>query len=170
MAIPKKPYRGRYPSAARFLMAQDVTSAPRQYDKELKWAEGIDIVYTLRNLTPANFEKYSDTLLLLAEQEGARYKEYLYRFAGFDVKLGRLKKGKDLPEIVTFQSSMSPDSDVMVWGPGYETPKREFLFQKAEDILDITKRYAERVSKQKPYKVIRLFISIRSPKREVPGE
>ena len=170
MAIQKKPYKGKYPSAALYLMKEDITYAPRQYERPLRWAEGLDIVYTLHNLTPANFAKYHDYLLLLAKQEADRYKEYMYAFAGFDVRLGRLKKGKDLPEIVTFQCSMNPDPEVMVWGPGYDTPRREFLFQKTEDILDIVKRYEERVSKQKPYKVVKLFISIRQPKRDIPGE
>lgn len=164
----KIPHRGHFPSAARFLIEDDICSTPRQYNRDLAWAEGIDIVYTLRNLTPANFLEYSDKLLLLALQEATRYNQYKWKFAGFDVKLGRLKKGRDLPEIATFQSAMHDEPDIMVYGPGYEPgyepPQRHFLYNKVEDILDIVKRYTDKVNKQSPYKVIRLFISIREPR------
>jgi len=130
MEITKIPYRGKYPSAARALMEEGVVTTPRQYIRTLRWAYGLDIVYTLQGLTPANFQKYSQQLLLLAEQEARRYDKYQYKFAGFDVRLNRLKKGKDLREICTFSASMNYEPETLVWGPGYDTPKREFLFQK----------------------------------------
>ena len=161
----KIPYKGHYPSAARFLMEEDITSIPRQRKLDtLDWAEGIDIVYSLRGLTPANFQKYSDHLLLLAYQEAMRYRSYKWKFARFDVKLGRLKKGRDLPEIASFPAAMHDDPEVLVYGPGYEVPQRFFLYHKVEDILDITKRYMGKVSKQNPYKVVKLIISIREPR------
>lgn len=161
----KIPYAGRYPSTARYLMEEDVTSIPRQVKlDELKWAEGVEIIYTLRGLTPANFQKYSDQLLLLAYQEAMRYNQYKWKFAKFEVKLGRLKKGRDLPEIATFQAAMHDDPEIMVYGPGYEVPQRFFLYHKVQDILDIAKRYMGKVSKQNPYRVIKLIISIREPR------
>ena len=161
----KKPYSNVYPSAARYLIEEDVCATPRQVKRdELNWAEGIDIVYTLRGLTPANFRHYSDSLLLLAYQEAKRYNEYKWKFARFDVRLGRLKAGRDLPEIASFQASMHDDPEIMVYGPGYETPRKEFLKDKVEDILDITKRYSGKVDKQNPYKVVKLIISIREPR------
>lgn len=163
--ISKIPYKGRYLSAARFLIEEGVCATPRQYEVSLKWADGINIIYTLKGLTPANFRKYSDSLLLLAYQEAMRYNEYRWKFAGFDVRLGRLKKGRDLPEIVTFQAAMHDEPDIMVYGPGYTVPQRYFLYNKVEDILEIARRYKDRVSKQIPYKVIRLFIHIREPKK-----
>lgn len=160
----KIPYKMHYPSAARYLIEEDITNTPRQITKELKWAEGIDIVYTLRNLTPANFRKYSDTLLLLAFQEATRYKDVgRWKFASFDVRLGRLKKGRDLPEILSFQAHMHDDPDIMVYGPGYDTPGAPFLKDQVEKILDIVRRYADQVNKQAPFKVVRLTISIREP-------
>lgn len=161
----KIPYRGRYPSAARFLMEEDITSIPRQRKlDELRWAEGVDIIYTLRNLTPANFSKYSDHLLLLAYQEMMRYNAYKWKFASFEVRLGRLKKGRDLSEVQSYQCAMHDDPEIAIYGPGYEVPQRFFLYHKCEDILDITKRYIGKVSKQNPYKVIKLIISIREPR------
>jgi len=165
VAIPKKPYRGRYPSAARLLIEEGITSIPRQKSRDLKWAEGIDIVYTLKRLTPANFRKYSDTLLLLALQEAMRYNEYKWKFAAFDVRLGKLRKGKDLPDINTFKASMHDEPDIMVYGPGYEVPQKIFLIDQVEKILDIATRYGDRVNKQAPYKVVRLTISIREPRK-----
>ena len=163
----KIPYKAHYPSAARYLIEEGICATPRQYTKELRWADGIDIVYTLKNLTPANFSNYANELLLLAYQEAMRYDQYRWKFAGFDVKLGRLK-GKDVPDIVTYQASMHGEPDIMVYGEealGYDVPQKYFLNNKIKDILDISQRYKGSVSKQAPYRVIRLFISIRQPRR-----
>ncbi len=165
MLVSKKPYAGHYPSAARYLIESGVCATPRQYEREFKYYDGLDIVYTLHNMTPANFRSYADTFLLLAFQEATRYKEYKWKFAKFDVRLGKLKKGKDLPDITTFQSAMHPDPDIMVYGPGYEVPQRHFLKDKVEDILDIAKRYPTKISTQRPYKVLKLTICIRTDKK-----
>lgn len=159
----KKPYGGKYPSTARHLMEEGVTSIPKQVKKEFNWAEGIDITYTLKGLTPVNFRRYADQLLLLAYQEMMRYNEYKWKYARFDVKLGRLKKGRDLPDIASFQCAMHDEPEIAVSGPGYEVPQRHFLYHKVEDILDIVKRYTGKVSTQNPFRVIRLVISIREP-------
>jgi len=161
--IKKIPYAGHYPSAAGALMREGICTKPRQIEKSFKWANGLDIIYTLKGLTPANFRRYSDILLLLAYQEAMRYNHIRWKFAGFDVRLGRLSKSKDLPEIATFQAAMHDEPNILVYGPDYEVPQRHFLYHKVEDILDITKRYSGRVSKQNPFKVLRLFISIREP-------
>lgn len=161
----KIPYQATYPSAARYLIDEDITSTPRQYDKDFKSTEGIDIVYTLRNLTPVNFRKYSDQLLLLAYQEAKRYdKVAKYKFARFEVRIGRLKKGRDLPDIASFQAAMNDDPDVMIYGPGYDTPQHYFLKDRVNDILDITRRYMGKISRQAPYKVVSLVISLRNKK------
>lgn len=159
----KKLYSGYYPSAARLLIEDGICATPRQVERKLTWAESLDIIYTLKGLTPVNFRNYSDTLLLLAYQEAMRYNEYKWKFASFEVRLGRLKKGRDLPEVATFQTAMHDDPEVMVYGPGYEVPQRHFLYNKVEDILDIVKRYPTKVSLQIPFRVIRLVISIREP-------
>ncbi len=161
----KKPYRGRYPTAAMLLINEGITSAPRQVSREdINWADGIDITYTLKGLTPVKFREYSDSLLLLAYQEMMRYQEYKWKFARFDVKLGRLKKGRDLPEIASFPCAMHDEPEIAVYGPGYDVPQRHFLKDKVEDILGIVQRYPGKVSKQAPYKVVKLVISIREPR------
>ena len=162
MPVDRIPYRGHYPSAARTLIEDDITSIPRQYSRTLRKTEGVDIVYKLRGLTPANFERYSDILLLLAYQEAMRYNHIRWKFASFDVRLGRLKKGRDLPEVVTFTAAMNPDAEVLVYGPGYPTPQRYSLAEKVEDVLEIAKRYADKVSKQRPFRVTALRVSVRN--------
>lgn len=160
-------YGGKYPSAARYLIDENVTATPRQVERDLKWAEGVDVIYTLRNLTPANFNKYRDALLLLAYQEAMRYKDVgRWKFAAFDVRLGRLKKGRDLPETVSFQAHMHDDPDILVYGPGYEVSGAVFLKDQIDKILDTVRRYADRLNKQAPFRVTRLTISIREPLRE----
>jgi hypothetical protein len=161
VTVVKKEYKGRYPSAARHLIDIGVASIPRQRERELKYSSGLDIIYTLHGLTPAAFREHADELMLLAFQEAKRYDEYRWKFASFDVRLGRLKKGKDLPEVASFQTAMHPDPEIMVYGPGYEVPQRHFLYHKVEDILDIVNRYPDRVSRQTPFRVVRLTISIR---------
>ena len=159
----KIPYKYHYPSAARMLIEEGICSPPRQHSKTLGWADGIDIIYTL-NMKPAEFAKYADTLLLLAYQEAMRYNNIgRWKFAGFEVKLGRLPKGKDLPDIQTYQAAMHDDPEIMVYGPGYEVPQRYFLKDKVADILDIAKRYQGKIKTQSPFRIIRLFISIRQP-------
>jgi len=163
--LEKIPYKGKYPSAARFLIDEGVAGPPRQIVKDLKWARGIDIIYTLRNMTPANFRKYSDSLLLLAYQEATRYKDAgRWKWASFDARLGRLKKGRDLPETITFQAHMHDDPDTMIYGPGYDVPTKVFLTDQVDKILDIVRRYGDRLNKQTPFKVVHLTISIRQPK------
>lgn len=170
----KIPYdKGGYPSAAAILIEKGYISAPQQEIRDdIRWATGVDIVYKLKNMTPARFKEASPYLLTLAEQEAQRYKDFKWKFAGFDVKLGRLKKGRDLPEIATFMAAMHEDPAIMVWGEevlGYEVPQKYFLNNKVDDIIDIAKRYTDKVDKQTPYVVTRLFISIRQP-RETPEE
>jgi len=171
--IIKKPYGNSYPSAAQFLIREGVCSIPIQKERtDIAWAWGLDIIYKLKNMTPANFFKYSDQLLLLAFQEAERYKEYKWRFAGFEVEIGKLKKGKGIPDINTFSAAMHWDSEIMVYGEqalGYQVPQKYFLNQKVKDILDIAKRYEDRVDKQNPYIVREMWISVREPKFVEPG-
>ena len=161
MAMRKKPHAGKYPSAATHLMNEGFASPPRQYEKTFRKTEGIEIVYKLKNMTPVAFKENSDILLLLAYQEAMRYEEYRWKFAEFDVRLGRLRKGRDLPEITTWTAAMNPDAETMVYGVGYSVPQKHFLVDKVNDILDIVNRYPGRVNKQAPYKVVALRIKIR---------
>jgi hypothetical protein len=164
MAIKKIPYGTTgFPSTAKYLISEEVCTPPRQSEKEFSKYEGIDITYTFVDMTPVNFAKYSDQLLLLAFQEAKRYDRYQWKFARFDVRLGRMKKGKDLPEVASFQAAMHGDPDIMVYGPGYEVPQEYFLYNKVNDILDIVKRYIGKVSVQAPYKVLRMVVCIREP-------
>jgi hypothetical protein len=163
--LEKIPYHGIYPTAARYLIEEGITATPRQVAVELRWADGVNIIYTLRGLTPANFAKYSESLLLLAQQEAMRYNKVArWKFAFFSVKLGRLKKGRDLPDIIDFQAHMHDDPEIMVYGPGYDVPTKVFLKDQADKIIDVVKRYSDRLNKQTPFRVIKLTIAVREPR------
>lgn len=160
----KIPYGGKYPSTATYLIREGVLNPPRQKSIFRTWASGIDITYILKNMTPTNFARYSDALLLLTLQECERYKTSKWKFASFEARLGRLGKGKDLPEVASFQAAMHDNPRIMIYGEqelGYEVPQKYFLIDKVKDILDIARRYKGKVSQQNPYKVIKLIISIR---------
>lgn len=159
-----KPYKGKYPSAAQVLIEAGVVLPPRQNYRDLTWASGIDIVYQLRGMTPPNFRASADSLLMLALQEGERYKEAQYKFARFEVVLSKKASGSRMPENLTFQASMHHDTSSMVFGPGYEVPTHDTLSDKVNDILDITNRYPGKLDVQRPYRVYRLVISIRTRK------
>lgn len=164
--IQAKPYLGKYPSAAAFLISEGIISKPKQTEPDLYWATGVDIEYKIKKGTPKVFEEYSDSLLLLALQECSRYPEALYKFAVFNVKVGKLKKGKDIPDIASFTAAMHTDADVMIYGEevlGYKVPGGSFLKTRVDDILGLTERYLDRISKQQPFKVISLVISLRQP-------
>lgn len=168
LEIPKIPYSGHYPSAARYLIEEGMCATPRQIPVDLRWVYGLDIIYNFKGMTPANFAKYKDTILLLTLQEGMRYKgERRMIYAALEVHLGRLKKGRDLSERKTFMAAGNMDPDVMVYGEqalGYTVPQKYFLINKVEDILNIVQRYPDKLNLQKPYKVLRLTISIRRRK------
>jgi len=167
--IKKKPYKGKYTPTGSALIKAKICSPPKQVERDFRWFEGLDIIYTLKDMGPAKFQEYSENFKLLAYEEGMRNNEVKYKFAKFDCKLGRLGKGKDIPDVATFQCAMHPDPEQMVWGPGYEVPQRHFLYHKVEDILDMTKRYPGKLNRQKPYKVLRLTICLREPKEVTYG-
>ncbi len=165
-------YNGNYVSAAQYLMEEDppMLSRIRQVPKNnfhKSWAKGgVDIIYHLIGMNPKNFLKYKGQLLLAAYQEAMRYKDiYTHIGAGFDVKLMK-KKGASFgflnnPEnIVTFSSHMRRTTDIeeMVYGPGYETPTPVSLADKADQIVDILRRYDDKVQKQRPFRVLRMTI------------
>jgi len=167
-------YRGHYPSATQYLMDEDVLTSVRQFPRTFhhSWAKGgVDIIYHLKGMNPKNFLKYRDTLLLAAFQEATRYKDvYTHIGAGFDVKL--IKKSKktnfgftDNPDnVVTFSAHMREigQLETMVYGPGYETPTPISLAEKADQIVDILRRYDDKVSKQRPFRVLRMVIWCRT--------
>lgn len=162
-----KKWSGRYPSAARYLMEEGMTyDRPSQTLDRWTWTGGtserITITYKLIGMNPANFQKYRDSLLLLAYQEAMRYNEYRWKYARFEVKIGATKKyRKDIPEVNWFAAATDENAEVMVYGPGYAIEPDKTLAKKARDILDIAKRYLGKVSKQKPYRVLKLVICIR---------
>jgi len=167
-------YRRRYPEVTRLLYQRGVLRTyPIQIKREdLTYDEGVDIVYSLRNMTPARFREFSEALLLAAYTEAERYKDERFKFAKIEVQLNRTAKGrKTINPRRTYIAAKHTDSDIMVYGEealGYELPeeykKRPFLVNKVEDILNIpdSPSPGPYVQKQRPYKVLSLTICIRA--------
>ena len=146
---------------------------PQQIDrKDLIYDEGVDIVYSLKGMTPAKFREYSEILLQTAYTEAERYKEEKYRFARFEVEINRVAKGrKSTSPIRDYTAAKHTDSDVMVFGEeklGYTIPegfRKPYLINKVDQILSIPDEYPGS-DKQRPYKVLTMIISIRAGIRE----
>jgi len=174
-----KRYSGKYPEVTNYLLERGAISGPPKQIKrvDLVYDEGIDIVYELREMTPAKFKEFADTLLLAAFTEAERYKDERYRFAKFVVRLNRTAKGrKTISPIREYTAAKHPDSNIMVYGEkalGYELPeeykRRPFLINKVEDIIGIPESPSPGpyVVKQRPYKVLRLIISLRAGMPEI---
>lgn len=135
---------------------------------DLQYAEGYDIVYDFKGLTPAKFKEYSDSLLWLAYEEARGREDFPTKFARFEVQVNKTIKGRKSSDKRTYAASGNPDPSVMVFGEealGYSIPekmKKPFLVNKVEDILDIPTSYMkDNISKQRPYKVLSLVISVR---------
>jgi len=149
-----------------------LTKFPVQQVAQIEYDDGIDIHYYLKNLTPSRFAEVADFLLLAASTECKRYEDQgRYFFASFDVKLNRTAKGKSqLGPIRTYTAAKHKDYDTMIYGEeslGYTIPegmKKPFLNEKVRDILGIpdSPSPGAYVTKQKPYVVVRMTVSIRA--------
>lgn len=170
-----KPYKGRYPEVTRLLYEKGVLLGyPTQIErKDLTYDEGVDIVYTLKNMTPARFKDTAEALLLAAFTEAERYSEYKYKFVKFVVKLNRNTKGRKMgySQKRDYIASKHTDPEIMVYGEealGYTLPeeykKHPFLVDKVQEILNIPDSTSPGpyVDQQKPYKVDIMVISIRA--------
>ena len=164
--MPIHRYQGKYPGATQDLYKLGLLSQfPVQKVMVLFRDHGINIIYRLKGCTPEKFKQVSGLLLEVAEVECRRYPEFRWKFARFEVRLGRTAKGrKALPLDQTYTAGKHTEAEIMVWGipggvPGEDT---NFLIDKVEQILDIPTRYVGRVKKQRPYVVIRLEICLRA--------
>lgn len=172
-------YLREYPEVTNYLLEMGAISRlPKQIKRvDLVYDEGVDIIYELKAMTPAKFREFADSLLLAAYTEAERYKEAKWRFAKFVVRLNRTAKGrKTISPVREYVAAKHPDSAIMVYGEealGYELPeeykKKPFLINKVEEILGIpdSPSPGPYVMKQRPYKVLRLVISLRAGMPEV---
>jgi len=167
-----KPYHRKYPEITKLLYEKGILAGyPIQIDRsDLQYAEGIDIVYTLKGMTPAKFKAYADPLLWAAYEEARRYDEEPIKFARFDVQLNRTEKGRKTitNPVRGFTARGHDDVSVMVFGEeamGATVPEgmaKPFLVNRVDEILALTEKYMkDYLQKQRPYKVIALVISIR---------
>ena len=157
-------YRDRYPRATHDLYSLGLLrQMPVQKEVRLFRDYGVNITYRLKGCTPEKFRSASILFLEAAYHEAERYPEYKWRFARFDVQLNRSAKGrKSLPLVQTYTAGKHVDSNIMVYGPGYEVDDKIFLKDKVEEILDIPARYTGRVKRQRPYTVVDLEICLRA--------
>lgn len=167
-----KPYNGKYLDVTKLLYKEGyLTKFPHQVQRvDLKFDEGIDIVYDFKKLSPAKFEAIADLVMLAAYSEAMRYKEQNLFFAKIEVELNRTEKGKGKTSPVRdFIAAKHHEPDIMVYGEdalGYTIPegyRKPFLINRIKDILDIPESPSPGpyVKKIKPYKVTRLVIAIR---------
>lgn len=165
-----KLYGDRYPSSTEYLLDEKVIFPPKHIDRsDLKWSDGLDIEIPFRNMSPARFEKYRDQILLMAYEELHRYEEVQWKFGSFEVKISRKGKTKEIPDIASFQAAMSSKSDLLVYGEdilGYEVPQKHYLNNKQDDVIEIARRYGDKVDQQNPYRVLKLVLSVRQPRFE----
>ena len=162
--MPIARYKGHYPQPTRDLYELGVLKGyPSQKTIALFRDYGVNITYRFKKLTPEKFKLVSNLLLEVAKEEADRYPEYKWRFARIEVKLSRTAKGrKSLPNTQTYTASKHTDSQIMVYGPGYEIEEKIFLIDQVEKILDIPTRYLGRVNKQRPYVVTHMTIALRA--------
>ncbi len=171
------PYKGGWPDVTKLLHKEGVlTRYPAQHKAMIEYDEGIDIVYTLKNLPPKKFEQVADLLLLAAVTEAKRYPMAKYYFARLEVRLNRTEKGKSKAGPTRWYTAQKHDDpDVMVYGEealGYSIPegfKKPFLLNKVKEILSIPDSPSPGafVRKQKPYVVSTLIISMRAGANKV---
>lgn len=164
--------KGKYPEVTKLLYEKGIlASYPIQIERsDLQYAEGVDIVYTLKGMTPAKFKEYADPLLWAAYEEAKRYDEEPIKFARFDVQLNRTEKGRKVitKPVREYTARGHDDVNVMVFGEealGYTVPEgmaKPFLVNKVDEILALTEQYMkDYLNRQRPYKVVSLVICIR---------
>lgn len=168
-----RPYGRQFSEVVKMLYQDGVlVRYPEQIKRDdLETDAGVDIILTLKGLTPKKFSDYSQMLLMAAYQEAHRYEDEKYKFAKFEVAINRTAKGrKAMGPIRTYCAAKHSDSETMVFGEealGYTLPeeykRRPFLINKIDEIIDIpdTTSPGAYTKKQNPYKVVRLIISIR---------
>jgi len=161
-------YRGRYPEAEEDLRDRGLLwhgRYPTQKPIYLVKKDGVDIFIKFQRMDPIHFSKNSSLILKAALEEASRYESIpsSVRFAEFVVDIWDKSKHRK-PIERTFTTEYNPDSDIMVYGiTGWGGT---FLVDKVDNILDIPKRYAEKM-RSPTYKVKLLRIGIRIPKGEL---
>lgn len=171
------PYNRKYSETVRLLYQKGVLEGyPKQEERTLRYAEGIDIVVNLRSMTPAKFKEYAESLLWVAYEEAKRYIGEPIIFAKFSVRLTRNEKGRKVisQPVREFTARSNPDPEVLVFGKqalgyvpthviaGREVELKASLSDKVDEILNLTETYIkDYLQKQRPYKVLQMIISIR---------
>ena len=149
-------YGGRYSAAIKKLAARGLLPEyPTQVETSTSYKDGVDITFRFRNFTPKMFEANRELLLEAAYAEGRRYEkiEDTVRFTQVDVSIKMPRKIKW--ETKTYTAAKHTDSEIMVYGPGYEA-FTTFLVDVMDRIEDVPARY-----NTKQYKIVKMVVSIR---------
>lgn len=178
--LKKKP-RGRIGAVQKGLIEEGVISppprSPREKERSLQYADGLDIIYDLKTLGPERFEMYSEKLLALVEWECSRYpnppgvtpEPYQY-FATFDVRLQQTGRKKGVNR--SFTASRTSDISSLIAGvemPQHgEPPEAKDLGTMVDRIKQLAGEYKPGVylHQQRPYRAVRLTIAIRTGMHE----
>ena len=171
-------YHRKYSEAVKLLYQKGVLEGyPKQETRgDLQYAEGIDIVVSLRGMTPAKFKEYAESLLWIAYEEARRYEGAPIIFAKFSVRLNRNEKGRKVisQPVREYTARGNPEPQVLVFGKqalgyvpthfvgGKEVELKASLSDKVDEILALTEVYIkDYLLKQRPYKVLSMTICIR---------
>ena len=178
-----KPYPRPRPSfLRRFLSGTGrlLRRAPVQVDRQdLAGGDGVDIVYYLSNMNPARFGVHIDELLEAAAWEMDRYGEYDFKYGKFVVELygAPTRRGRIRREIREYIGNLRGTAAEAVYGESRQRPAElggegRSLSHKAEAILNMLETGSPGgwVSRQNPYKVLEMQISVRyyGPPQAVP--
>lgn len=155
-----RPYQQRLPTSTRLLLDQGyLREIPPQKDRsDLKFVDGVDILYRFRGLTPSKFRATRDIILQAAADECRRYRDADYKYASITtrIKIKGQKRGEK-PLLRTYTAAHQADGDDMVFGvDGKEGTSS--LYDRTEEILNAPTEYEGIVD----YIVVQLTICIRN--------
>lgn len=173
-----KPYKRKYSETIKLLYQKGVLDGyPKQTKREdLRYAEGIDITFNFKNMTPSKFKEYSEPILWIAYEEAKRYVGEPIIFGKFVVKLYRNTKGRKVisQPVREYTARNHPDPEILVFGKqalgyvpthfvkGKEVELKAAMNDKVDEILGLGEEYMkEYLQRQTPYKVIQMVISVR---------
>ncbi len=180
MAETKLPGSNQYPvgpiesPCLQTLINKEVLSKrPEQF--EVLYSEsftGIDVVYTLKDMSSERFTWSSRHLLIAAEFEANRFPEYAYKYARFVVQIN-LPKGNPPTIIQNYTAALQEDVRLLIYGKDGEI-STEFggvgksLNSKVKAILDMhwTGKPGVNADPQNPFKVLELRIAARTPRNK----
>lgn len=160
-------YGGRYLDSTLRLKERGLLlrgELPTQKVQYFVATQGVDIIYRFQRMDHDHLAKNAPRLLRLVIEEGSRYEDIPDSTKHVKIYVDIYKPGKKKPLERTYPTAEHHSTEIMVYGPGYETPGFEyFLSDVLDHILDIPKRYGT-ATKDASFKVKKMEICIRVKK------